>query len=151
MRKNFKRSKKAMVTLIAVVAAVCVWAFDNAQNRGAAKEISGLCSRVVDGDSLYIKGYGKQIRLWGVDAPETNEAGYSLAKNKLARLAKNRWLSCEIKDVDKYGRTVARCFPVNAEKQRLEREEINRALINSGVAKEYCFFSRGFYGRCPAR
>ena len=102
---------------------------------------SGKVVRVVDGDSLYVDSRKKQIRLWAVDAPETNEAGYSEAKAMLRRFAMGRVVSCLIKDIDKYGRTVAQCSDENG-------KDINGALIESGVSNEYCRFSRNYYGNC---
>lgn len=101
--------------------------------------------RVVDGDSLYIERHKPQIRLWGVDAPERNEAGYQRAKDKLTELAKNKNLHCEAIEIDKYDRAVARCY---VQGQGGVRIELNRALLEAGVASEYCWFSKGFYGFC---
>ena len=41
-------------------------------------EVNGSVRYVVDGDSLYINGYEPQIRLWGVDAPESDEPGFKM-------------------------------------------------------------------------
>jgi len=109
------------------------------------KKIAGRCERVVDGDSLYIAGHKAQVRLWGVDAPERGERGYLLAKDTLSALAKGNKLHCTIKDIDKYQRAVARCFVQKSDNAQLE---LNRALLEAGVAREYCWFSKGFYGFC---
>ena len=93
---------------------------------------------VVDGDSLYLENYQPQIRLWGVDAPEKNESGYDQARQQLTQLGLNQKVSCEIVDIDKYDRTVARCFLDNG-------NEINRLMIESGSAKEYMRFTKGYY------
>ena len=100
----------------------------------------GQVRHVVDGDSLYIKGIDTQIRLWGVDAPEREESGYNSAKDKLSALAMRRQIGCIKKDIDKYGRYIARCF--------IGDVEINRELIASGVSQEYCRFTRNYYGYC---
>ena len=44
-----------------------------------AMSYTAVCRYVVDGDSLYLQGIKKQIRLWGVDAPERNEKGFKQA------------------------------------------------------------------------
>lgn len=103
--------------------------------------IEGKTDRVVDGDSLYLYGHKKQIRLWAVDAPETNESGYNAARSELQRLAQGQRLRCQIKDIDKYGRTVARC-------EDAAGKDINRAMLSSGTAQEYCRWSKNFYGYC---
>jgi len=109
--------------------------------KGLSFENQGKCRRVVDGDSLYVAGQDKQIRLWGVDAPETDEAGYQKAKDKLNKLAFNQKISCATQDIDKYGRIVARCFLPDG-------REINRLLLASGVSQEYCRFTKNYYGYC---
>ncbi len=101
----------------------------------------GRCRHVVDGDSLYIEGQKTQIRLWGVDAPEREEAGYQQAKDALKQLALNNEVHCATQDIDKYDRIVARCYLSGG-------EEINRALLEQGVAKEYCRFTENHYGFC---
>ncbi|MBM1691618.1 thermonuclease family protein [Sulfitobacter geojensis] len=101
-------------------------------------DVAGTVRHVVDGDSIYVAGHDPQIRLWGVDAPERDEAGFSEATATLTQLAKGKRVTCQQKDQDRYGRTVARCFLPNG-------QEINRVMIESGTAQEYVRFSRGFY------
>ncbi len=72
---------------------------------------------VVDGDGVEIDG--RKIRLFGIDAPETDQyckrddgvrwrcGQYSTVE--LDRLAGGRRLSCEVKDIDSYDRPVAVC------------------------------------------
>jgi micrococcal nuclease len=102
--------------------------------------ITSKVNYIVDGDSLYLHGYKPQIRLWGVDAPEKGERGFTKAKNQLKQYASSEELSCEKVDQDKYGRTVARCYLANG-------EEINRLMIDSGKAAEYKYFTKGFYSK----
>ncbi len=101
-------------------------------------------SRVVDGDSLYLRGQQRQIRLWGVDAPERNKTGYWSARRALNSLTKNQRVSCFPKELDRYGRIVSRCF-LGGDRSGVE---LNRQLLTWGVAKEYCYFTRGVYGFC---
>jgi len=103
-------------------------------------KIIGKVRYVVDGDSLYFHGHEVQIRLWGVDAPEKNEAGFNSAKNALNAFANGQVLTCQIMDTDRYGRVVARCFLKDG-------QEINRLMIESGAAVEYRRFSNGYYSR----
>lgn len=101
-------------------------------------QIIGQVRHVVDGDSLYLKGYQPQIRLWGVDASEKGETGFHAAKNALWSFAMHQFLTCQIVDIDRYGRRVARCFLKNG-------REVNRLMIESGTATEYRRYSKGFY------
>lgn len=103
------------------------------------ESVSGWVRHVTDGDSLYIGKYKPQIRLWGVDAPEQGERGFQLAKDTLAKLVQGQHITCRQIDVDRYGRTVGRCFLKDG-------REINRMMIESGAAKEYMRFTKGFYG-----
>lgn len=111
------------------------------QSLAVGQTIEGKTDRVVDGDSLYLRGHKKQVRLWAVDAPETNEAGYNAARSELQRLALGKDLRCHIQDIDKYGRTVARC-------EDEEGKDLNAAMLASGTAQEYCRWSKNFYGYC---
>ncbi|MBT8140502.1 MAG: thermonuclease family protein [Gammaproteobacteria bacterium] len=133
---------RALVAVVVGAAALAILQACGATS-SAATELKATCRYVVDGDSLYLEGFKPQIRLWGVDAPERGEAGYQAARSKLQQLALDKPLRCERVDIDKYQRVVARCF-IDAQ----GGIEINRALIDSGVAKEYCWFSKGQYGHC---
>lgn len=95
---------------------------------------------VVDGDSLYLHGRSQQVRLWGVDAPESGERGFQAATDTLARLAYGQRITCRQIDQDRYGRSVARCFLADG-------RELNRLMIESGTAREYRHFTRGFYSK----
>ena len=107
---------------------------------------TAVVRHVVDGDSLYLVGVKRQIRLWGVDAPELNKAGYFAARNALLRKVKGKRLRCITQDHDRYGRIVARCFL--ASKNNKSSLDINEWMIKSGTAKEYCYFTKGYYGYC---
>ncbi len=102
------------------------------------KTVKGRVVRIVDGDSLYISGHKPQIRLWGVDAPERNEAGFHEATRALKNLAHGAQIHCNILDVDRYGRTVGRCFLPDG-------RDLSKAMIESKTAKEYTRFTRGYY------
>lgn len=132
------------VALVALVSCAEIGLGVAPVNAGAVDdELFAYVERIVDGDSLYLRGSDKQIRLWGVDAPERDERGYRDATKTLKALAGERQLRCEIVDIDKYERLVCRCF-------RRDGREVNRLMLESGTAQEYCFFSRGHYGFCPS-
>lgn len=96
--------------------------------------------RTDDGDSLYVRGRKQQVRLWGVDAPERDAAGFERATAMLSRLAQGQRITCREVDQDRYGRSVARCFLPDG-------REINRLMIESGTTREYRHFTKGFYSR----
>lgn len=101
----------------------------------------GRVSYVIDGDTLILKGVKNKIRLWGVDAPEKGEQGSFKATLALEKLTNGKKVSYIKIDTDKYNRIVARVFLSDG-------REINKLLIEQGVAKEYCRYSKGYYGYC---
>ncbi len=104
-----------------------------------------LTVSVHDGDTITLNG--TRIRLWGIDAPELaqsceNELGQSFkcgdsAKNELVQLIGNKSVSCEAIDIDRYGRTVARCTAGEA--------DLNAEMVKSGWALEYVRYSHGAF------
>lgn len=150
----FKSLSLTVIHLVILVLLVCTNAFFS-EFSFAAKSVNveqdprkpmlSLKVRiVVDGDSLYLFGQQRQIRLWGVDAPERNKPGYWRARSALHQLVDDQRLSCFPKALDRYDRIVARCY-LSPDSSGME---INRQLLKMGVAKEYCYFTRGFYGFC---
>lgn len=101
-------------------------------------DYAGAIARIVDGDTFYLEGLSTRIRLWGVDAPERDEAGYDEATAALAGLVFGRTLSCEHIDVDPYRRIVARCYFEDG-------SDLSRAMIESGAVDEYMRFTARFY------
>ena len=101
----------------------------------------GRVSFVIDGDTIILKGVEQRIRLWGVDAAEQDEDGFHEARKWLKRMVEGRKVSYIEVDRDRYNRIVARVFFGDG-------REINRMIIEKGIASEYCKFSKGFYGQC---
>lgn len=94
---------------------------------------------VVDGDSLRPKSGGEDIRLHGIDAPELNQncqdrdrRSYPCgrrARDHLRKLVGGRDVTCQTRDVDRYGRTVAVCTAGET--------ELNRQMVADGWALAY--------------
>lgn len=124
--------------LIVAAAGASIW---TAAAAPATTVHSGVVHHVVDGDSLYLRGEKVQIRLFGVDAPETDEIGYRASKDFLQRLAFDKRLACREVTRDKYARIVARCFFADG-------RELNRLMLDAPYTREYCRFSKNAYGRC---
>ena len=55
--------------------------------------LSMAVSRMVNGDSLYLSSQQRQIRPWGVNAPEQNKPGYWSARRSLNNLISNQRVS----------------------------------------------------------
>ncbi|TXN22383.1 thermonuclease family protein [Methylobacterium sp. WL19] len=109
----------------------------------AAEPITGRAS-VVDGDTLDIGG--TRIRLHGIDAPESGQlcqdrAGKAFRCGQAAALALadrigSTPVSCDPRDTDKYGRTVAVC--------RKGTEDLNGWLVAQGHAVAYRRYSEDY-------
>ncbi|MCB1492721.1 MAG: thermonuclease family protein [Rhodobiaceae bacterium] len=65
----------------------------------------------------------------------------NIARDRMVRIAQDKIVTCRVTDRDRYGRTVARCTLPSG-------RDIGYELITDGFAREYCHFSRNFYGTC---
>ncbi len=99
---------------------------------------------VLDGDSLSIKG--KRVRLQGVDAPELGQIclvdGDSWPCGDAARSALERRISghvveCDAVDIDRYGRTLAKCYVADV--------DIGSWLVSEGWAFAYRKYSTEYF------
>ncbi|GIW26254.1 MAG: hypothetical protein KatS3mg075_741 [Meiothermus sp.] len=100
---------------------------------------------VVDGDTLEIQGV--RVRLWGVDAVESNQTCLDAqgkvypcgrrAAFALADFLGQRTVSCTRRDTDRYGRMVAVCSVADV--------EVNRWLVEQGWALAYVQYGGGVY------
>lgn len=76
--------------------------------------LSGSVSRVVDGDTLWLKteGAGEPVvvRLEGIDAPESCQPGGAEATAALTELALGREVSVRVAARDEHGRTIGKVF-----------------------------------------
>ena len=128
---------------IILLAAGILALYLQAHNQGAPLEPfkhKGTVSFVIDGDTIILTNKTK-LRLWGVDALEKGEQGAYQATEFLKKLVDQKQISYTKTDTDKYGRIVARIFLKDG-------REVNRLLIESGFTKEYCKYSKNYYGHC---
>lgn len=98
---------------------------------------------VIDGDTLDIRG--SRIRLHGVDAPEASQTcladgmkwrcGHQAALALSDRIGSST-VSCEKRDVDRYGRVVAVC--------RAQGADLNAWLVERGWALAYRRYSTDY-------
>jgi len=105
------------------VAAGCV--------RPAPDSFTGRVVAVLDGDSLRILRDGAQVevRLLGIDAPEGGQAFGNVSKRALSNLAFGRMVVVEVREIDRYGRSVAR---VTA-----DGTDIGLEMVRGGFAWHY--------------
>ena len=95
---------------------------------------------VTDGDTIRLNGVS--IRLFGIDAPEMKQdcgdgwpAG-RLAATHLQSLMNGRHVTCERRDTDHYGRTVAVC--------RVGGEDIGALMVRQGYAWAFVRYSSDY-------
>ena len=74
-----------------------------------ADDFSGLVVGVSDGDTITVMhdGHGEKIRLYGIDTPEKGQAFGNKAKQFVSAMAYGKEVKVEVRDRDRYGRTVA--------------------------------------------
>ncbi|MGE4409612.1 MAG: thermonuclease family protein [Sphingobium sp.] len=104
---------------------------------------------VVDGDTLILEDR-RRIRLFGIDAPESAQTcldgtgqryrcGARAAEALASLLGRNGRVTCEARDLDRYGRTVAEC-------RTDAGTDLNREMVRTGWAIDYQRYSRGRFG-----
>jgi micrococcal nuclease len=91
---------------------------------------------VADGDSLtvLVKGREKEIRLYGIDAPEKKQAFGQKAKGEITALCAGKSVDIEEIDQDSYGRAVVWVM-VNG-------RSVNEMMVASGYAWVYRAYCR---------
>lgn len=134
-------SSQRALRQIAIVALWGVVLFGLAMPNNAQDRIEARVSKIIDGDTFTLSGTSRRIRIWGLDAPERDEWGGSSATSTLRSLIAGKTITCAVRDMDRYGRIVGQCFLPDG-------RDIAAEMIRSGVASEYCKYSRGNYGMC---
>jgi micrococcal nuclease len=111
-------NKSIVVLLVAACCAIGAQAAGK-NAKPAAKsqqpvELAGSVSRIVDGDTLWLQTAGDGepvvVRIEGVDAPESCQAGGAEATQALTKLALHRSVTVKVVAHDDYGRTVGKVY-----------------------------------------
>ena len=92
-------------------------------------EESGICTKVVDGDTIYVEGVGK-VRFVGVNTPEKGVEGSQTSKYFTQKFCLNKRVGLDIDDrenEDRYGRKLAVVI-VNG-------KNLNEMLLKEGLAE----------------
>lgn len=90
-----------------------------------------VVTRVVDGDT--IEAGGRDVRLQGIDAPESNQRHGGRATAALKSLILHRRVRLEVQGTDRYDRLIAVVYS--------EGRNVNRWLVEQGHAWEYDRYS----------
>ena len=100
-----------------------------------SSQISGRCW-VIDGDTITING--KNIRLFGIDAPEMDHPYGKNAKWQLCELTKGEIVTAYFQDAQSYDREVATCFLSDG-------RDLSAEMVKAGFAIDWPKFSGGKY------
>jgi len=102
----------------------------------AQTELSGKVVRVIDGDSIVIlcNKTSYEIRLEGVDCPELGQPFGKAAKKFTSKMAYGKVVTVQVKELDKYGRTVGTVYLPDG-------TNLCRELIKAGLAWWYWRYS----------
>lgn len=97
---------------------------------------SGKVVGVTDGDTINVMHDGKaeKIRLNGIDCPESHQDFGNKAKQFASGLVFGKVVTVEVKDIDKYGRTVGEVLLSDG-------RSLNRELVKAGYAWWYKKYS----------
>ncbi len=107
------------------------------QAPAAEAGMAGWVSKVADGDTFTLNAVGREpraVRLYGIDAPERDQAYGELATTALAAWIDGREVRVAVEDVDIYGRLVGRVF--------VNDSNINLAMVEQGHAWWYEQYAR---------
>jgi endonuclease YncB( thermonuclease family) len=124
------------------IAVANLWPSQLIQSFLAPRTVTGRAS-VIDGDTIKI--HGTRIRLFGIDAPESDQPclikGRSVhcgqqATTALSDKINNRTVACHRKDIDRYGRIVATCAVAG--------EDIGAWMVTRGWALAYRDYSTDY-------
>ena len=117
--------------LIALVFLLCILL-----SPAHAETLTGRVVGIHDGDTLTLLDAQKRqtkVRLAEIDTPESKQPYGSRSKQALSDLVFNKTVQVDVKDTDRYGRTVGRVL-VNG-------TDVNAALVASGAAWVYRQYS----------
>ncbi|WP_298502507.1 thermonuclease family protein [uncultured Methanobrevibacter sp.] len=98
-------------------------------NTNCHVEKTGVCTKVVDGDTIYLDT-GEKVRLVGVNTPERGVEGYITSKNFVQKLCLNKQVGLDVDDskhTDRYGRTLAVVI--------VDGKNLNEMLLKEGLAE----------------
>jgi len=103
-----------------------------------AESFSGKVVGISDGDTIRVihNGAAERVRLWGIDCPEKRQPFGTRARQFTGDLAFGKDVTVEVRDVDRYGRTVGEIILPDG-------RNLNRELVKAGLAWWYRQYARG--------
>src|SRR5688572_10806056 len=127
IRADLVLFKAAAVVALALSGA----ALSQQQQTAPPPVLEGKVVSISDGDTLTLLVGRDQVkvRLHGIDSPEKGQPWSDRAKQFTAEAAHGRFIRVEVRDRDRYGRTVGEAW--------VGRESLNAALVANGFAWAY--------------
>jgi endonuclease YncB( thermonuclease family) len=103
---------------------------------GTPQAFAGEVVGVHDGDTLTVMNGSRQVkvRLYGVDAPESNQAFGSVSKRFLSTLVFGKTVRVSVQTTDRYGRSVSRVG--------VEGADVSLQIIRAGLGWYYKQYSK---------
>lgn len=101
-----------------------------------AASFTGRVVKVSDGDTIQVmnNNVAEKIRLNGIDSPESGQAYGRQAKEFTADMVAGQVVTVEVRDTDRYGRTVGEVI-------LLDGKNLNREIVTAGYAWWYRKYS----------
>ncbi|HCZ36919.1 MAG TPA: hypothetical protein DHV26_13440 [Cytophagales bacterium] len=100
-------------------------------------QLTGKVIAVADGDTFTLLQDNTQtrIRLHGIDCPEKGQDFSTVAKEFLSRLVFSKSVTVDVKDTDRYGRTIGIVHVHDS-------IVVNEALLKAGLAWHYRYYDK---------
>ena len=76
-----------------------------------------------------------RVRLYGIDCPENGQDFANVAKKLTSNLCFSKIVTVDVKDIDRYGRTVGVVWT-------LDSTNVNLELLKEGLAWHYKYFDK---------
>lgn len=101
-----------------------------------AASFTGRVIKVSDGDTIQVmnNNVAEKVRLNGIDSPESGQAYGRQAKEFTADMVAGQVVTVEVRDTDRYGRTVGDVI-------LLDGNNLNREIVKAGYAWWYRKYS----------
>lgn len=126
-----------MKRCVCVVATIIILVAGCSSNNTAPSGNTFQVVRVVDGDTVYLRGSDEQfkVRLVCIDAPESSQAFGKASKSHLSRLIGGQSVQLEDRGQDRYGRTLGLIWA--------NGYDMNWQMIKDGYAWDYDRYTCG--------
>ncbi len=125
--------KTNVIVFVSIFLVLCSLLCVSAQNYPKpdvdGSNVTGICTKVIDGDTIDIQNFGR-IRFVGVNTPERGEEGYKEAKEFVKSKCLNKEVTIDVDDkkyYDKYDRVLGVVY--------VDGKNLNEELLKEGYAE----------------